>query len=182
MPGIEWLRTFYRCLHRRSWRDLPAFEVTATLAIVCVGCLLTAAVLMRLAGISPSKSRADASDQAMRAAEVPLGGFQYVSSTIGAAVPSGDTMQMMEFTAAALVRGRGPQLSLKERAMKAHHYRICDLVDRTARAATRDELADPELRQMRGRLRTQINAMLGQAVVDDVLFSNFRCFHVPGVL
>ncbi len=64
--------------------------------------------------------------------------------------------------------------NLYEQRLKSHSARISQAVEEAGRAATDDDLDDPELANFRNRIQGKVNGVLGARAVEGVLIDDFR--------
>lgn len=109
--------------------------------------------------------------------ELPLGEYKCMTSTPSDG--SQDSLQIVEFEAAAVVHGTGFELLQMSDRLRYYSARIGQQLDQVARSATPEELADPSLKVLRQRMKSRVNRIFGAELIEDVIFSRFRTFEIP---
>jgi hypothetical protein len=135
-----------------------ALFVVAAIAAVFAGGLLTVSALSR----QPA-----AKTIASNGREVSLGDFRF-------GLPKLFNPRIVEFEAIAVVGGSSAAQEVYAERVKTHSARISQAVEEAGRAATDEELDDPELADFRNRIQGKVNVVLGGPVVEGVLIDDFK--------
>lgn len=135
-----------------------ALFVVAAIAAVLAGGLV---IVSSLAGESVVKRVVS------NGREVSLGDYRFGLSRLL-------KPRIVEFEAIAVVGGSSAAQDLYEERLKSHAARISQAVEEAGRAATDEELDDPDLANFRDRIQGKVNVVLGGPVVEGVLIDDFR--------
>ena len=101
--------------------------------------------------------------------EVALGDFHF--GTVSTSKP-----RTLAFEAVAVVKGEGAEAARREEIIRSREARIAQAVEEAGRAATDEELGEPDLLTFRSRIRGGVNKTLPGNVVEDVVLYDFRAF------
>jgi hypothetical protein len=135
-----------------------ALFVVAAIAAVFTGGLLIVSAIARQPAVQAVVSNGR---------EVSLGDYRFGLSRLL-------KPRVVEFEAIAVVGGNAAVQELYAERLKSHSARISQAVEEAGRAATDEELDDPELAGFRGRIQGKVNIVLGGPVVEGVLIDDFR--------
>lgn len=135
-----------------------ALFVVAAVAAVFAGGLLTVSSLTRLPPVSAVASNGR---------EISLGDYRFGLSRLL-------KPRIVQFEAIAVVGGSSVAQDIYAERLESHAARISQAVEEAGRAATDEELDDPELVGFRDRIQGKVNVVLGGPVVEGVLIDDFR--------
>lgn len=171
---------------RRAARRKPRQNVVE-LGKVLFGVLVTFVVLATLLGrVSATSSTpgrggalAALTSQDVRNVEFSLGDFQYMQGKLSPVDGAdGRQVQVVEFEAAVVVSGTESDLQQFDRELDLREQRVRQAVEEISRSISAEEMADPDLAILRGRVREKLNALFGRNVAHDILFGRFRVFAI----
>jgi hypothetical protein len=159
-------------------------EVVMTIGVVGMSFVLVALMILRLAGdgkqaaVKPEPKKEKPVDPILHP-EIELGSFKITTTSLQRmAVGNADErIHILQFDASVMVQN-GPQTQRVEKAFSRYEKRLQATVDSVTRNASQDELDDPNLDSLRGKIRKNVNRLLGGNVVDDVVVSDFRNYRL----
>jgi len=135
-----------------------ALFVVAAIAAVFAGGLLIVSSITRQPVVKQAVSNGR---------EVSLGDYRFGLSRL-------ITPRVVEFKAIAIVGGSAAVQELYAERLESHAARISQAVEEAGRAATDEELDDPDLTDFRDRIQGKVNVVLGGPVIEGVLIDDFR--------
>lgn len=178
----QWLQELIHRLSGGSVSRLHVVEAVMTICVIGMSFVVIALMLARFTGTADEKPRrqlAQLPADNMTAGEVRLGEFtfMFLPRTRFASGMTSERLHVLQFDASALIRDRD-ETSQVEDVFEKYRNRVRATIDAVTRGATDDELRDPELDSVRRRIRTRVNTLLGDEVIDEVVFSDFRYYHL----
>lgn len=159
-------------------------EVAMTIGVVGMSFVLVALMILRLAGdgkqaaVKPEPEKKQP-DEPVLHKEVELGSFKITTTSLQkmAVGQADESVHILQFDASVMVQN-GPQTQRVEKVFNRYEKRLHATVDSITRSASQDELDDPNLDSLRGKIRKNVNKLLGGNVVDEVIVSDFRNYRL----
>jgi len=113
--------------------------------------------------------------------EIQLGHTAYMIGHNGGSASHSDSsnkVRIVEFQTTVLVQKAGLNLLKTEDFLKKYRHRSRSIMQLIVREATDEEISEPSLRQIRNKAKIELNKMLKKDLVQEVVFSEFRTFHM----
>ena len=175
-------REFNRTV-RTDFGRQQVIELVMTVGIIGMSFALVGLMILRLSGegqpvAKQPKKKKDPKVVALNHNEVELGQFQVTMTTMKQlmAGPGKSNVHILQFDASVMVQN-GTQSGRVEDVFDEYRGRLHATIDTATRSATDEELNDPNLEVFRGKIRSRVNRLIGEDVVDEVVVSNFRYYH-----
>jgi hypothetical protein len=159
-------------------------ELVMTVGVIGMTFALVGLMILRLSANAEPVAQQPKLDQQPKAvsfdhSEVELGKFQVTMTTMKQlrAGHGQGNVHILQFSASVMVQSGTRTQNVKD-AFKQYRGRLHATIDSATRSATEDELRDPGLDVLRGKIRTRVNRLLGDDVVDEVIVSDFRYYRL----
>ena len=175
------MREFVRTV-RSDFDRQQVSELLMTVGIIGMSFVLVGLMILRLSGgaqplVKQPKKKQEPKVVASSHNEVELGQFQVTMTTMQqlTAAPGKSNVHILQFDASVMVQN-GDQTERVEDVFGQYRGRLHATIDTATRSATDEELNDPSLEVFRGKIRSRVNKLIGEDVVDEVVVSDFRYY------
>lgn len=132
-------------------------------------------LLVMGAPVAAQQSEAAPKETQSVSMEVPLPRYEEIVGIPG----ESDLVRFVEFEAAVVVTGEIDDVERFENLQRTHESRIKATLDEAIRATTPEAFQEPSLNQVRTLMRTGLNALFEDELVDEIRFGSFRAFESP---